>query len=83
MGMPGKSDDRPAVFHAEVRYADSRWFVVGIAPAADLAVRALRALEGSWDRIGHLPIQTRIVEIPKDDVSISSPPGAGVDQRAA
>jgi hypothetical protein len=80
--MPGKSDDRPAVFHAEVRYADSRWFVVGIAPTADLALRALRALEGSWDRIGHLPIQTRIVVIPNDDISGSSSQGASVDRRA-
>ena len=65
--MPGKSDDRPALHRAEVRYADARWFVVGIAPSADLARRALRALEGSWDKVGHLPIQTRIVEIPTHD----------------
>jgi hypothetical protein len=63
--MPGKSDDRPAAYRAEVRYADTRWFVVGIAPTAELALRALRALEGSWDTSGHLPIQTRIVEIHK------------------
>jgi hypothetical protein len=61
--MPG--NDQPAAYRAEVRYADARWFVVGIAPTADLARRALRALEGSWDKSGHLPIQTRIVEIHK------------------
>jgi hypothetical protein len=65
-GMPGRSDDQPAAYRAEVRYADGRWFVVGVATTADLARQALCALEGSWDN-GHLPIQTRIVEIRKHD----------------
>jgi hypothetical protein len=68
------SNPHRSAYRAEIRFADcKRWITIGVEDTRLVAEAGLRAVVGSWDRLGRPPVEVRVVEIPRprDDAQLS------------
>jgi hypothetical protein len=64
-----RSPDHQIAYQAEIRFADTtQWDPIGVQHSRLIAEAALRAVSGTWERICHEPLETRIVETTTPDL---------------